>query len=136
MRSNKTKWIIYTVLVGLIPILARFIVWLVTKEGSVDPLSASDFVAFGLVLHISNINEVEHYSGREQQWKTVQNGISITFIAFYSILLALNLIGDNIVDIRAITFCAIGLSVVSFLISYSVYDKVSRTPTSSIENTI
>lgn len=136
MRSKKTKWLIYTVLVGLIPILARFMVWLVTKEGSIYLVSASDFVAFGLVLHISNINEIEHYSGKEYQWKTVQNGISIIFIAFYSILLALNLIGEDIVDIKAITFCAIGLSVVSFLISYSVYDRISKTTTPTVENLI
>lgn len=134
MKSKKIKWLIYTVLVGLIPILARFMVWLVTKEGITNILSASDFVAFGLVLHISNINEIEHYSTPEVRWKTVQNGISITFIAFYSILLALNLIGEDVVDVNAITFCAIGLSVVSFLISYSVYDKVSKAPISTIEN--
>ena len=136
MRNKKTKWLIYTVLVGLIPILARFMVWFVTKEGSLDLLSASDFVAFGLVLHISNINEIEHYEGQREQWKTVQNGISITFIAFYSILLALNLVGADVIDIKAITFCAIGLSVVSFVISYSVYDAVSRILITSVENKI
>lgn len=85
MGSKKIKWLIYTVLVGLIPILSRLIVWVVTKEGSVDLLSPSDFVAFGLVLHISNINEIEHFSGVEREWKTSQNGISIAFIAFYSV---------------------------------------------------
>lgn len=130
MGSKKTKWLIYTVLVGLIPILSRLIVWVVTKEGSVNLFSPSDFVAFGLVLHISNINEIEHFSGIEREWKTAQNGISIAFIAFYSVLLALTLIGDKIVDVAAITICTMVLSIVSFIISYSVYDRISRVSTS------
>lgn len=130
MGSKKTKWLIYTVLVGLIPILSRLIVWVVTKEGSVNLFSPSDFVAFGLVLHISNINEIEHFSGIEREWKTAQNGISIAFIAFYSVLLALTLIGDKIVDVAAITICTMVLSIVSFIISYSVYDRISRASTS------
>ena len=130
MGSKKTKWLIYTVLVGLIPILSRLIVWVVTKEGSVNLFSPSDFVAFGLVLHISNINEIEHFSGIEREWKTAQNGISIAFIAFYSVLLALTLIGDKIVDVAAITICTMVLSIVSFKISYSDYDRISRASTS------
>jgi hypothetical protein len=126
MGNKKIKWLIYTVLVGLIPILSRLIVWIVTKEGSVNLLSPSDFVAFGLVLHISNINEIEHFSGVEREWKTAQNGISIAFIAFYSVLFALTLIGENIVDVTAITICTIVLSTVSFLISYSVYNRISK----------
>lgn len=126
MGNRKIKWLIYTVLVGLIPIISRLIAWAVTKEGSVNLLSPSDFVAFGLVLHISNINEIEHFSGVEKEWKTAQNGISIAFIAFYSVLFALTLIGDSIVDVAAITICTIILSLVSFFISYSVYDRISK----------
>lgn len=136
MENKKTKWLIYTVLVGLIPVVARFFIWFVTKEGSVDLFSASDFIAFGLVLHISNINEIEHYSAKKEQWKTLQIGCSILFIAFYSVLFAVNLIGEIIVDVEAITKCAIGLSIVSFLISYSVYDKVSKENSSSSEGSI
>ena len=128
MGNKKIKWLIYTVLVGLIPILSRLIVWVVTKAGSVNLLSPSDFVAFGLVLHISNINEIEHFSGVGSEWKTTQNGISIAFIAFYSVLFALNLIGKSIVDVNAITICTVVLSIVSFLISYSVYDRISKVP--------
>jgi hypothetical protein len=126
MTSRKTKWLIYTVLVGLIPILSRSLVWLVTNAGTINFLSPSDFVAFGLVLHISNINEIEHFDNVGKEWKTVQNGISIAFIAFYSVLFSLTLIGDNVVNISAITYCALSLAVVSFLISYSVYDRISK----------
>ena len=126
MGNKKVKWLIYTVLVGLIPILSRLIVWIVTKEGSVDLLSSSDFIVFGLVLHISNINEIENFYEAEREWKTLQNGISIVFIAFYSVLFSLTLVGKTIVNTQAIMICAIVLSVVSFLISYSVYDRISK----------
>lgn len=126
MESKKTKWLTYTVLVGFIPIFARLFAWLVTKGSYIDLFSSSDFVALGLVLHISNINEIEHFSGLEQQWKTIQNGISIVFIAFYSVLLTLNLLGESIVDARIMTYCAVGLATVSLAISYSVYDKISK----------
>lgn len=126
MGNKKVKWLIYTVLVGLLPILSRLMVWIVTKENTVELLSPSDFVAFGLVLHISNINEIEHFSDIGKEWKTIQNGTSIVFIAFYSVLFAITLIGGNIVDLTAITYCTIILSIVSFFISYSVYDRISR----------
>ncbi len=51
-----------------------------------DIFNASDFVAFGLILHISNINEIEHFNDNEKSWKTIQNGISIGFISLYSVL--------------------------------------------------
>ena len=126
MGNKKVKWLMYTVLVGLLPILSRLMVWAVTKEGSVNLLSPSDFVAFGLVLHISNINEIEHFSNLGKDWKTIQNGISIVFIVFYSILFALALIGESLINVRAVTICTMVLSFVSFLISYSVYDRVTK----------
>ena len=55
MENKKAKWLIYTVLVGFFPILSRLIVWLVTRDGVVDLLSPSDFVVFGLILHVSSI---------------------------------------------------------------------------------
>lgn len=126
MENRKTKWLIYTVLVGLIPIISRLIVWFATKEGTISLMfSPSDFIAFGLVLHISNINEIEHFD-IEKNWKTAHNGISISFIALYSVLFTLTLMGNAIVDIQAITYGTIALAIVSFLISYSVYDRVSK----------
>lgn len=126
MTDKKIKWLIYTVLVGLIPILCRLLAWFVTHAGTVQCFSPSDFVAFGLVLHISNINEVEHIGMVEKKWKTVQNGISVTFIAFYSVLYTLTLLGDKVVDISAITYCSLSLAFFSFLISFAVFDRLSK----------
>jgi hypothetical protein len=129
MENKKTKWLIYTVLVGLIPILSRIFVWSVTESGVVSLIMASDFIAFGLILHISNINEIEHLADDEKSWKTVQNGVSIAFIAFYSVLFALIMISEGIpsfIDIEAIKNCTVGLAVISFLISFSVFHRISK----------
>jgi hypothetical protein len=128
MENKKIKWLIYTVLVGLIPIMSRLLVWLVANKTNIEMLSASDFVAFGLVLHISNINEIEHLEQNDKSWKTIHNGISITFIALYSVLLATFLLGStqpNLIDVKAIKAASIILSIVSLFISYSVYYRIS-----------
>lgn len=127
MEGKKIKWLIYTVLVGLIPILCRMLMWVVTKNGTVQPWAAADFIAFGLVLHISNINEIEHLDG-DRDWKTTQNGISIAFIAFYSVLFALSMLqggAASLVNSNTITVCALSLATVSLLISFSIFHRLS-----------
>jgi hypothetical protein len=129
MENKKIKWLIYTVLVGLIPILARLMVWGVTQTGIVSILATSDFIAFGLILHISNINEIEHITDDNKSWKTAQNGTSILFIALYSILFSLVMLGEGIptlINSRPIMICTIFLATVSFMISFSVFHRISN----------
>lgn len=129
MENKKIKWLIYTVLVGLIPILSRLLVWTVTEPGVVSLITASDFIAFGLILHISNINEIEHLSDKEKSWKTIQNGTSIAFIAFYSVLFALVMVSEGVpsfIDANVIKKCTVGLAFVSFIISFSVFHRISN----------
>lgn len=129
MRFNRNKWLAYTVLVGLIPALTRVLIWVVTSEGAIAPFVASDFVAFGLVLHISIINEIEYLPARDQGWKSIQNGASITFIALYSALYGLIIIGESapkLLDSRALLICSIAFAAVSSLLSISVFQRLTR----------
>ena len=125
----KVKWLIYTVLVGLIPVVLRALLWAISPYQTVDLFSASDFVAFGLILHISNINEIEHFNDLEKSWKTFQNGTSIFLITVYSFLFAAYLFGQanpgkiNVGTVRTISMI---LSGVSFYLSFSVYDRISK----------
>jgi CRISPR/Cas system CMR-associated protein Cmr3 (group 5 of RAMP superfamily) len=128
MGNKKSKWLAYTVLVGLIPIICRMIAWLVTKSGTVELLASSDFVALGLVLHISIINEMEHISDLDKEWKTIQNGLSTVFMVAYGVLFTFTLLGDKLVDISVMKYCTIALSALSFTISYSVFDRISKIP--------
>lgn len=52
MISSNNKWLIQTLLVGLIPILTRLLMWATTTTGQVHPLAASDFITLGLVVDI------------------------------------------------------------------------------------
>jgi len=129
MPNRKVKWLIYTVLVGLIPALLRMLIWLISQNREVDILNAVDFIVFGLILHISNINEIEHFDDRDKSWKTTQNGISVFLIVVYSVLFAAHIFGQSnpgLVDDQAITIAAIILALTSFTISFTVYDRTSK----------
>lgn len=130
MVSKKVKWLIYTVAVGLIPIVIRIFIWLLTNQSNMNPISTSDIIAFGLVLHISNINEIEHIRDEQSQsWKTVQNGISILFIAVYSVFLSVIIIAEanpQIINGELIRNYSAGLSVISFIISFSIFHRISK----------
>ena len=129
MHIIKVKWLIYTVLIGLIPIFLRMLIWSILQNRTMDLFNASDFVAFGLVLHISNINQIEHFSDGQKSWKTIQIGFSILFILFYGILFASSLLGQlnpGMINVKNLTGFSISFSFVSFLMSFAVYDRVSK----------
>ena len=124
--NRLTKWLIYTVVIGLLPMLCRLLLWAVTKTGTMEPFAVSDFVAFGLVLHISNINELEHYETNNPSWKTCHNGISILFITLYSVFYTVTLLELSEVDSNNILIGSSAMCVVSFLISLSLYFRVTK----------
>lgn len=136
MQTSKSRWLAYTVLVGLIPILARLFIWLVTKEGSISPFSPQDFIAFGLVLHISNINEIEHLGDREAPWKATHNAISAVFIAIHGVLYCMTLIGGELVDESAISNCAGGIALTSLAISYTLFNRIGKVISSRQERSL
>lgn len=120
MDTRFYKWFVYTVLIGLVPVLCRLCVWLVTKDGTVDVVAPADFVMFGLVLHIAIINEMEHLEEYANEFKTFQNGISGIFLIIYGLLFAMTLL-PNLVDLDTIQKCLYSLSFVSFLLGFSVF---------------
>ena len=128
-KSSKSKWLAYTFLVGLIPVLTRLLAWVTTIPGSITPFTATDFVAFGLVLHISVINEIEHLPTKEREWKTIQNGTSLIFITLYSTLYALTIIGEkneNLIDTNVMLKSSIAFACISSLLSLSVFHRLSK----------
>lgn len=57
---KRTNWWIYTVLIGSLPILMRFSMYIVSNELKFNYiLNDTDLVAFGLVLCIGNLKELE-----------------------------------------------------------------------------
>lgn len=129
MKFSKSKWLAYTFLVGLIPVLTRLLTWATTTKGAVSPLAATDFVAFGFVLHISVINELEHLPAKEKDWKTIQNGTSLIFITLYSALYALTIIGEksaSLIDAAVMLRSSMVFAAVSSLLSLSAFHRLSK----------
>ena len=129
MPDRTIKWLVYTVILGLIPALARLLISSISLNENVSFINALDFVIFGLVLHTANINEVEHFSDEQKSWTTIQNGTSILFIFAYSLLFTCYVIeqsNSGTFNLTAITYISLGLAIVSFLISFSVYNRISK----------
>ena len=122
MSDRKAKWFMYTVALGLLPALLRLMIGLTSPDKGIDLLNAVDFIIFGLVLHISNINELEHFNDSEKSWKTIQNGTSLVFVAFYCGLYVSHLHGE-VGTILLIVSILMGI--LSFLISFTVYNRTS-----------
>ena len=130
MANRIAKWLIYTVVVSFIPALLRMLVWLFSQNKSeLDLFNALDFIVLGLVLQISNINEIEHLYDSEKTWKTTHNGISIIFIIFYSALFVFYLMGESIpgaIDDAAVKVFAMAAALPSIVLSFMVYYRVSK----------
>ncbi|CDT91352.1 hypothetical protein [Vibrio parahaemolyticus] len=124
--SKLTKWFCYTVIIGLIPIILRmFASWII--EG-VNNFSAADFIAFGFVLHISIINELEHITG-DDNWKSVGNIFSIGGIVLCSGLMFALLVvesGYNKINVEALTNSSMALAICSFIICWIIFYRLNK----------
>lgn len=128
----KTKWLIYTVAIGLLPFLLRLLIFLIGKDTNVEFLmNEADFIVFGLVLNLTNLNELEHK--KASIWKTKMIGIAALQIAFYAGILVVSYITEfpnqNIINPTLLFYCSLTLSIISFLFSYSIYDRINKTNT-------
>ena len=58
---RKTKWIIYTVLIGLMPFLIRLFVFMLSANREWGLLfNPVDFIFLGLTLNLTNLNELNN----------------------------------------------------------------------------
>jgi uncharacterized membrane protein len=128
---KKTKWLIYTVLIGLIPFLIRSFIALFDKTGTIEYwLNETDFIILGLVLNLTNINELEDKDFEDKIWKTRNIGFSVISIALFSAILAIVTFSDfktnTDLDKTVVKACSITLAMVSFLFSYSIYNRLNK----------
>jgi len=123
----KLKWFIYTVLIGLIPVGARFIVVLVSPMANNDMLwNETDFASFGLALNISNISVLEHEDSN-RQWKTIVNGLSVILLVFMALVFALSFmkeIDPSLISVQRLKQTSFLLASTSFVLSSVVYDRL------------
>jgi len=128
---KKTKWLIYTVIIGLIPFLIRSFICLFDKTSSLNYwLNETDFIIFGLVLNLSNINELEGKEIENKIWKTKKMGYSIiqiiVFSAIFSIITYSEFKSNTDLNIITVKTCSMVLALVSFLFSYSIFNRFNK----------
>lgn len=129
----RTEWFIYTVIIGLIPVIMRFLAFLIYSERTCDILyNVADFIVFGLVLNITNIHKLENktkLTETEKKWKTESIGISALLITFLGAILLIaylrempktEIFSELFIKIIAFTFCLLSL-----LVSYSIYKQIN-----------
>lgn len=124
---TKTKWMIYTVLLGLTPVIGRFLIFLVSNVRA-PRLNAGDVIAFGLVLVITNINLLEHQE-LPHPWKTKSIGLSIVLAVLMAMLFAamcFQEVNQNTINLQMIKLVAILLSGSCLLFSYAVVDRLTK----------
>ncbi|WP_298153900.1 hypothetical protein [Flavobacterium sp.] len=127
---KRTKWLIYTVLIGLIPFFIRSFIALIDKTATSEFwLNETDFIVLGLVLNLTNINELEDRTFEDMLWKTKKIGFSILSIIFFSAIFAIVTYSDfkKSPDLDRIVLkeCSIILAIVSFIFSFSIYNRLN-----------
>lgn len=114
----------------MIPFIIRSFIALFDKTGTVEYwINETDFIILGLVLNLTNINELEDKDFEDKIWKTRKIGYSVVSIAVFSSILAIVTYSDfkqnQDLDKTMVKGCSIALSFVSFIFSYSIFNRLN-----------
>jgi len=131
LSARTVEWLVYTCLLGLIPVVARLLVWGIASKG-VEPLAVSDLVAFGLVLHSANIQQVGRLGDTDKRWSAVHFGISIIFIVIYALLMFTTILPSANLNQASILNVSLFLCIVSFILSFVVYMRMQAEDRGSV----
>ena len=128
------KWIVYTVLLAMTPILMRLLIAiLVTSETQFRWLSESDIATFGLILMITNISALETASNVEADWKTKSMGFSLLLIVIFAVLFAITCFQElrqGVFERNYVLAANLILSLGSVAYSYAIWNRIAVIPTS------
>ena len=88
LLSGDLKWIAYTLLIGVIPVVARFLIWFAFPNLQGAAFNPSDAILFGLFLHVSTVIEIANLGTGHDRWKSPITAVCLLGIAVYAILFA------------------------------------------------
>lgn len=131
MISSNNKWLIHTLLIGLIPVFTRLLVWASSTTGTVTPLATADFTALGLVVHVSILNEMGYLRISDPAVKALLNALSILFITCYGTLYALTALSERnteLIDTQIILPIGMALSLLSAMFGLILFHHSNRSP--------
>lgn len=134
------RWLIYTVIVGALPILVRILMYIISNHvPNAVCFSPVDIVFFGLTLNISNINEVNGLNPKRTKkgendvvsnYKDAFSAISTLLIIFLSIPLGSLYMGEltdqTIINQTTAFVGSIVLSILSLVFSSIVMYNVLK----------
>lgn len=126
---NKAKWLVYTVLLGLMPAAARVIVWyVVSPSRSAIALAAADVATYSMVLVATNVSALEHEVRVDRKWKTLQIGISMFAGALMAVVFALDTLTrvSEILSSTRILYAAMFLALATTWQSYTIWDRLDK----------
>jgi len=89
------KWFWATVAVGVVPMLLRLILCtLLLERNSLQMLTISDIIVWGLVLNISIFNERGGLFNYKPEISAVSSTVSVIFIVIFSLLFIFEMINE------------------------------------------
>ncbi|CAH2755635.1 hypothetical protein BUAKA3JSW_00517 [Bacteroides uniformis] len=126
---RKTKWIIYTVLIGLMPFLIRLFVFMLSANREWGLLfNPVDFIFLGLTLNLTNLNELNNEK-LEPILKLKFEGYSVIQIILLSGILGILYFAEqsqkDILDKTIALVCAIAFCLLSFIFSNAIMNKLN-----------
>ncbi|WNW11245.1 hypothetical protein RRX38_08785 [Pseudomonas sp. DTU_2021_1001937_2_SI_NGA_ILE_001] len=135
VSDKKILWLIYTVLLGMVPIFMRLIVANLVNGERIPVVAASDFISLGIVIHISVLAEIRYSDTHGATWKQAVTGVTVLALIFYSVLYAASVFSEvsNEVNTSGILWSSMFMAVVSFLVSLVVYDRLAYAPEAPVE---
>lgn len=110
-------WLIFTVLIGLLPIIARLITVNMFTLKDVVCISPVDIIIFGIVLHVSILNELNNLQ-KDNEWRLIATGISTIFIIGYVLLLSAAIASESknlSINLKLLFNSAVALACISFI---------------------
>lgn len=132
---KKNRWLYYTVVVAALPILIRFIVYIMMNHhDTIDIFNPVDLVYFGLTLNLSNVNELNslRLKGRKpiisENEREKLSSWSVIAIAFLCIILGLLYVPNNdqiVFNPCSMLIVSFVLAVTSFFLSLHVINKIN-----------
>lgn len=140
---KRTNWFIYTVLIGLVPLFVRLIIYLISTNKDVNYVCNSvEIISFGLVLLITNINELEGDTSFNEVTRKWYKGLSIVFAVLFAAFLGIAYLSENpkateILSINPLKIrdLSLGMTLISFLMSFSIYYRFkSKNMTSTVSS--
>ena len=119
MKDKIAQWLLQVCLLGLLPVIARMFIWLVTNSG-IEPFAIGDLVLFGLVLQSYTMNEISNSNYSEKVLVRVQFTFAFLLTVLFALVLAVTLAAPDNLNEQYLFKTTLGLSIVSFILGFFI----------------